>query len=245
MRERADHRRSGLIAVLLRTAGSLGLRILVRGARRPIDSIAMLAAVSASVVIVVNAVFLQSGSHPAPFFANPARLVTAAIVPQPKATVAPPLAARPTKEIVADIQRELSRRGFYDGPTDGVYGTKTDSALRDFAQQAGLKIATDPSEAVLQAIVQSPVRSAHAAASTPPRHDDPIADLIGPSSRITAVQRALSDYGYGQIKPTGIVDAPTSAAIEKFERTRRLPITGQISDRVVRDLAAMTGRPLE
>jgi len=34
-------------------------------------------------------------------------------------------------------------------------------------------------------------------------------------------------------------------AIEKFERERRLPITGQASDRVVRELASMTGRPLE
>ncbi len=35
------------------------------------------------------------------------------------------------------------------------------------------------------------------------------------------------------------------SAIEKFERERKLPITGQPSDRVVRELAAMTGRPLE
>ena len=34
-------------------------------------------------------------------------------------------------------------------------------------------------------------------------------------------------------------------AIEKFERDRNLPVTGDISDRFVRDLAAMTGRPLE
>ena len=37
----------------------------------------------------------------------------------------------------------------------------------------------------------------------------------------------------------------TRAAIEKFERDRGLPVTGQISDRLVRELAAMTGRPLE
>jgi len=62
---------------------------------------------------------------------------------------------------------------------------------------------------------------------------------------VTAVQRALSDFGYGQIKPTGVYDPETRAAIEKFERDRKLPVTGQINDRVVRDLAAMTGRPLE
>jgi hypothetical protein len=34
-------------------------------------------------------------------------------------------------------------------------------------------------------------------------------------------------------------------AIEKFERDRKLPVTGQISDRFVRELSSMTGRPLE
>jgi peptidoglycan hydrolase-like protein with peptidoglycan-binding domain len=60
-----------------------------------------------------------------------------------------------------------------------------------------------------------------------------------------AVQRILSDYGYGQIKPTGVIDQPTSAAIEKFERDHNLPVTGRVSDRLVSDLAAMSGRPLE
>ena len=31
----------------------------------------------------------------------------------------------------------------------------------------------------------------------------------------------------------------------KGNRSRRLPVTGQISDQLVRGLAAMTGRPLE
>jgi peptidoglycan hydrolase-like protein with peptidoglycan-binding domain len=74
---------------------------------------------------------------------------------------------------------------------------------------------------------------------------DPIAKLIAPSKRVTAVQRALSDFGYGQIKPSGVYDPDTRAAIEKFERDHKLPVTGQLSDRVVRELAAMTGRPLE
>ena len=60
-----------------------------------------------------------------------------------------------------------------------------------------------------------------------------------------AVQRALADFGYGQIKPTGLYDPDTHAAIERFERDRRLPVTGQVSDDLVRELSAVTGRPLE
>jgi peptidoglycan hydrolase-like protein with peptidoglycan-binding domain len=82
------------------------------------------------------------------------------------------------------------------------------------------------------------------ARSTPVRNDSVI-ERPAASKRVIALQRALAEYGYGQIKPSGIVDPDTQAAIEKFERERKLPITGQPSDRVVRELAAMTGRPLE
>ncbi len=60
-----------------------------------------------------------------------------------------------------------------------------------------------------------------------------------------AVQRALAQFGYGQIRPTGVVDGETRAAIEKFERERKLPVTGQPSDRVAKELATITGRPLD
>jgi peptidoglycan hydrolase-like protein with peptidoglycan-binding domain len=78
-----------------------------------------------------------------------------------------------------------------------------------------------------------------------PAAPDPIAELLASSQRVIALQRALSDYGYGQIRPTGSYDPATRAAIQEFERNRRLPVTGQISERVTRELAATTGRPLE
>jgi peptidoglycan hydrolase-like protein with peptidoglycan-binding domain len=69
--------------------------------------------------------------------------------------------------------------------------------------------------------------------------------MLGPSKRVLAVQRALADFGYAQIKPTGVLDPETQVAIERFERERKLPVTGQVSDRVARELASITGRPLE
>jgi peptidoglycan hydrolase-like protein with peptidoglycan-binding domain len=161
----------------------------------------------------------------------------------------PAAAARPNTAVVADIQRELSRRGFYDGVVDGRYGPKTDASIRDFEQTAGLRPSTEPNEALLRSIQRSLLRSRQAAqrppAPIPQARPDPIAELIAPSKQVIAVQRALSEFGYGQIKPTGIVDPETQSAIQKFERERKLPVTGQLSHRVVRELAAITGRPLE
>jgi peptidoglycan hydrolase-like protein with peptidoglycan-binding domain len=65
------------------------------------------------------------------------------------------------------------------------------------------------------------------------------------SHRVAAVQRALTEYGYGQLKPTGVVGSDTQAAIQKFEKARKLPVTGQVSDRLVRELASMIGHPVE
>ena len=47
------------------------------------------------------------------------------------------------------------------------------------------------------------------------------------------------------MKATGNYGSETISAIQKFERDRKLPVTGQISPRLLRELAALTGRPLE
>jgi peptidoglycan hydrolase-like protein with peptidoglycan-binding domain len=146
------------------------------------DSAAIFAAVAASLIIVVNAVFLQSGSHPAPFFAN----------------------------------------------------TRTSQATADGRPKPPEPVAT-----------ARPLAAPLAPQPVGVRRNDPIADLIGPSPRITAVQRALSEFGYGQIKPSGVLDEPTGAAIEKFERDHKLPVTGRITDRLISDLTSMVGHPLE
>jgi peptidoglycan hydrolase-like protein with peptidoglycan-binding domain len=213
-----------------------------------------------SAAILVNALFLQSGPHPAPLFkASPSPLAageaTNTVVTVPRARPAEPVpakldapaVARTPAEIMADIQHELARRGFYDGSIDGVHGSKTDSAIRDFEQAAGMKPSVQANEALLQMIVRSNIEAPRTAAAPAagPGRNDAIGEMVSASRRVMALQRALAQYGYGQIKPTGVVDADTRAAIERFERERKLPVTGQPSDRVTRELAGLTGRPLD
>jgi peptidoglycan hydrolase-like protein with peptidoglycan-binding domain len=65
------------------------------------------------------------------------------------------------------------------------------------------------------------------------------------SRRVAAVQRLLTQYGYGQLKATGTIGSDTQAAIQKFEREHKMPPTGQMSDRLVRELIAMVGHPID
>ena len=229
-------------------AGGLGSLI----TRYPREFVAVVMASAAVLAIFTNALFLQTGPHPAPIFAARPLLATAQPAAPVRARSAEPVdvvADAPVRnrvQLIAEIQRELTRRGFYEGIADGVWGAKTDAGARDFLQGAGLRINPEPSEELLRALLAAKSKPAASAASvSAPVRNDPIADLIAPSKRVLAIQRALSDFGYGQIKASGAYDPETRTAIEKFERDHKLPVTGQISDRFVHELAAMTGRPLE
>jgi peptidoglycan hydrolase-like protein with peptidoglycan-binding domain len=228
------------------------------------DAVGFAVGAVAALAIVTNVLFMQSGAHPAPFFKSaeaaskasgpetkpmpaPAiRRVESSAVPAPP-KLAPPV-ARPPGEIIADIQRELSRRGYYDGALDGIYGPKTDAAIRDFEHAAGLRPSTQPNEALLLAIIRAPIKAGKGVTGTTSIARSPTGraeEAVPASPRVIAIQRALAEFGYGQIKASGVADTDTQRAIERFERERKLPVTGQISDRVARELAAATGRPLE
>lgn len=217
----------------------------------PREFVGIVMATVAIFAIVTNALFLQKGPHPAPIFATHPMLkqetaVAPAQPPVAKVNVAPDTALQNRRQLIANIQRELNRKGFYDGIADGVWGAKTDAATRDFVQAAGLKVNPEANDNLLRALATSNVKAQSGrAGSTEPVRTDPIAELIAPPKRVLAIQRALADFGYGQIKPNGIYDVDTRMAIEKFERDHRLPVTGEVSDRFVRELATMTGRPLE
>ena len=239
-------RRKPRAAAIETNAGRLAAAI----GQHPREFVGVLMATVATFAIFTNALFLQKGPHPAPIFATRPLLKQEAPVAPPRpqaahAPVAPEPAAQNRVQLIANIQRELTRKGFYDGAADGIWGAKTDAAAREFVQASGGKINAEASDSLLRAIVASHAKPPAAVAASAPPRNDPIAQLIAPSARVLAIQRALAEFGYGQIKPTGVYDPDTRTAIEKFERDRRLPIDGQISDRFVRELAAMTGRPLE
>ena len=101
-------------------------------------------------------------------------------------------------------------------------------------------------DAMTNLVVKSTSAPATTAASVlrPPAPIPVTAQSAG-ARRVAAVQRTLTQYGYGQLKPTGAVGSDTQAAISKFERERKLPVTGQMSDRLVRELTAMVGHPIE
>jgi hypothetical protein len=97
----------------------------------------------------------------------------------------------------------------------------------------------------LSTAVPEPAPRPHIASPTAPPRDDPIARLLAPSDRVVAVQRVLTQFGYGQIRPTGVVGPDTHEAIRRFERSRHMTVTGEMSDDVVKALAQVTGQRID
>jgi Putative peptidoglycan binding domain len=221
-------RRRGARTVAVEAERGLALRILLHS---PKDTIAGLLAFAAVSAILANALFLQTGHHPAPMFGS------VVVMPQPGSAAAN-LLPRP-RPVVADAAVSETRVA----EPRAVEPKAAEPRLaepKSVEKPAELKSA-DPLGNLVKAT------GAPAAPSNALRPPAPIpahAELSGPR-RVAAAQRTLTEYGYGQLKPTGIAGTDTQAAIARFERERKLPVTGQVTDRLVRELAAMIGHPIE
>ncbi len=202
------------------------------------DTIAVSLAALIAVGIGVNALVRQNGPHPAPLFATAVIRPAAAAVPVPPArpadvqttaTVtpgAPALAsaasaaapARPRAEIVADIQRELTRRRIYDGVIDGLTGPKTDAAIRKYEQQAGLRPTGEPSEAVLGHMRRPAQRSPATQQAAPARPAEP--QTIGQLLERERPQAARPAPPARPAGPQSIGDLITADTRPATQRTR-------------------------
>jgi hypothetical protein len=191
----------------------------------PKDVIAGALALAAIVAIIANALFMQAGRHPAPMFGTLTTL---------------PAGASP---VVATVPASLLPR------PRPVEADTVLSETRPVDPKAADPKAADPMTSLVK--TTSTVQAATANIPRPPMtvpvssRVDSVPVSIGGSHRVAAVQRALTEYGYGQLKPTGVVGSDTQVAIQKFEKARKLPVTGQVSDRLVHELAATIGHSIE
>jgi hypothetical protein len=246
-------RRAGLRQILTRQRVIVGLSCLFGGA------------------VVVNALMLQTGKHPTPFFrtvakneaefpmppqrpgSNPA-VRNAAFAPNPMTAGKPasidrapnaqppaPLVAEATEAMLLEIQRELGKRGYYKGEPDGRPGAKTTQAIRDF--QFAQRVAVDgrPSEALLHEVMASKVTM-----------KDELLDLVRRtaqvepvSSTVIDIQRALNKAGYGPLTEDGQMGPSTKQALARFEADRKLPPRGEPKGPVLKLLASASGVPIK
>jgi hypothetical protein len=217
-RNDVTRRRGARAAVDLDAERSLTKRILLHS---PKDTIVGALALTAVAAIIVNALLLQKGYHQAPMFGS------VVVMPAGGSGSTSPL-PRPR-------------------PTDAELTVGEPRAESKSAEKAAEPKFSDPmGNPAKSSSASPPARSniLRPPAAIPISSHSDISNGSG-QRRVAAVQRALTEYGYGQLKPTGTVGSDTQAAIQKFERDRKMPLTGQMSDRLVRELSAVIGHPID
>jgi Putative peptidoglycan binding domain len=210
-------RRASAVAVEADAERGLAMRFLLHSPKDVVAGAFAFAAVSA---IIANALFLQAGRHPAPMFGPGVAIPAAALAP---ANLLP--RPRPAEADASPLEPKPAE-----------------------PKPAEPK-ATDPLANLIKATSAPPVAPSNIARPPAPipvsSRNETIANSAQGSRRVAEVQRALTEYGYGQLKPTGTVGSETQAAIQKFERERKIPVTGQMSDRLVHELTAVIGHPID
>ena len=226
--ETAPRRRGAKAAVVdVETERNLVMRVLLHSPR---DTLAGLVAVAAIGAIVANALFLQTGRHPAPMFGTVINLPAPSSVPlsnplprpRPVGADTSPLEPRATEFRAEPKPAERATEKPVEKPVEATASTRANDPMANLVRQT---------------------------ASTPPAAVRPPAPIPAPQSaaarRIAGVQRALSEYGYGNLKITGTMNGETQSAIQKFEREHKMQVTGQLSDRLLRELGAAIGHAVD
>ena len=191
----------------------------------------------------------------------------------PETAATPPLAAptqgaaQPPSELIADIQRELSRRGLYDGPADGLRGPRTTAAILFFEETIGMEPTGEPTSRVLSAMkidsattVAAIPKDRPAAANSGGVAIDPVAaairnaetnppkaqnvSLSAASKPVTKdivakIQQGLVNIAYADVTVDGVAGEQTRNAIRHFEKHYRLPETGEPSEAVLKKLKSI------
>jgi Putative peptidoglycan binding domain len=165
--------------------------------------------------IYTNALFMQSGHHPAPLFVPPVNKVAPSdqtLIPTP-----PLPAPRPQAKLAEPERADITH------PT----------------------IKAAPSQIAAPAVEQSPPPPKQTKDTAHPISKDPIADLINNQGddnveRIKATQRALIKLGY-VLRDNGILGSATQQAIEIYEKQNNLPITGTLTLRLLQDISRQSG----
>jgi peptidoglycan hydrolase-like protein with peptidoglycan-binding domain len=222
-------------------AGGMMARIVDRVLENPAMSGGLIVMVLTAAAVVSNALILQQSQHPEPWFATrPAPVALApgsdnVVVPDPRPRATPRVepprprmqpAAAPTPEpaipsaaptLIADLQRALSKQGFYRGKVDGISGSRTRAAITAYEKAKGLPVTGEPSASVLDHITTASIaQPTPVAAATPapagPAPEATISDLA--AAPVPAPAPAVETVAVEAVAVEAAATEPAQAAAE-------------------------------
>ncbi len=126
-------------------------------------------------------------------------------------------------DTVKELQKELKELGYYEGSIDGLYGSETEQAVKDFQKDEGLTVDGKYGPATHKAL---------------------LAALDTQDSEATKqIQSMLADLGYYDGDINGKYDTATEDAVKAFQEEQGLTADGIVGPETLAALedAAKTG----
>lgn len=206
---------------------------------RPLATLAYCAFGVAAAAIAVNALVFQKSMIPRAFIGEPASQ-RAAAPPAPQ----PP--ARPAELAAAQTPPRQSA-----APAPAAVPAPAQPAQTVQRERAPAPAAAPQREAPVRDPLGDLIRTGQVNPIAPVEPMRPPAPIVERASAqaetrpVLAAQRALNRLGFGPVKTDGRFGEETRAAIERFERDRRIPVTRDLSPRTLRELASASGARLE
>jgi len=205
---------------LLAARGRGTRRAIWRG-RRYLSILAAGFFIATVAVILLNALVWQRARHPAPLFARP---VPAS--PAKKPTIDAMSAVPASRPLPAPPPIQAHDKPVEKPPQETPAGGSP--------QQT--RVNTSPPHGVISQLRKAPP-------VPPARPITPPAAPAASSKLVLAAQRALVKLGF-VLNPDGVAGATTRQAIERYERDRGLPVHGEVTPALMRQLSTEMGRPI-
>ena len=135
-------------------------------------------------------------------------------------------------DAVQSLQKALIREGHLDGEADGIFGRRTEKAVRRFQKEHGLKadgLAGEKTQAALLG------KSAPAPRKKAGYFSDDYATIQADSGkkRIRLLQKALITMDYLMSSADGIYGSMTSEALKKFQKAQGLKADGVAGEKTL------------
>lgn len=154
--------------------------------------------------------------------------------PTPTPVNCPTLRRGDRGQLVSILQTQLERAGFAVGAIDGIFGARTESAVRAFQQQRNLPVtgvvdvATWTALGVNCSIAPPGPTPPPSPGPTPPMEQFHCPTLrigsSGPAVRL--LQRLLQEKGFYRGPIDGIFGTRTQQSVRQFQRSQGIPVTG-------------------
>ncbi|CAA7624235.1 peptidoglycan-binding protein [Magnetospirillum sp. UT-4] len=151
-------------------------------------------------------------------------------------------------EMVRDVQRTLSQKGYHAGPVDGIYGDSTAAAVRNFQRDQRLGGSGQLDSQTLAAMGlagTSPSQQGQGYTPTGRRgamlSDQPsmmsgqpgMRRQAAATSEVREAQQNLASMGYDVGPVDGVMGPSTRQAVRQFQRDQNLPASGRLDQQTM------------